>query len=106
MGLGLLAEIEIELRVAELTVIAVLPVLVTPAKLKDAVTLAVPCVTPSKAPMLLPGAPNWPTAELSELHVTEVLISWLEESLNVPVAENCWCHPIGIVWLTGVTVMD
>jgi hypothetical protein len=76
MGLlGLLAEIEIELRVAELTVIGVLPVRVTPAKLKDAVTLAVPWLTPNNTPMLLPAAPNWPTAELSEVHVTEVLTS-------------------------------
>ena len=75
MGFGLLAEIEIELRVAELTVIGVLPLWVTPAKLKDALTLAVPWVTPSNTPMLLPGAPNWATAELSELHVTEVLMS-------------------------------
>ena len=106
MGFGLLVETAIELRVAALTATGVLPVRVTPAKLKDAVTLAVPWVTPSSTPMLLPGALNLATAELSELHVTEVVTSWVEESLNVPVAENCWCQPIGIVWFTGVTVMD
>lgn len=106
IALGLLAEIAIELRVAELTDTGVFPVFVTPAKLKEAVTLAVPWTTPSKTPMLLPGAPNWATPELSEVQVAEVVMSWVEESVNAPVAENCWCHPVGIVWLTGVTVMD
>lgn len=97
IGFGLLVEIEIELRVAELTVNGVVPVALAPPKLKEALAWAVPAMMPLITPMLLPGAPNCATAELSELHVTEVLISWLEESLNFPVAENCWCQPIGIV---------
>jgi hypothetical protein len=106
IGLVLLAEIEIELRVAELTVNGVLPVALAPPKLKDAVTCAVPWLTPNMTPTLLPGAPNFATGELSELHVTDVLMSWVDASLNVPVAENCWCQAMGIVWFTGVTVMD
>jgi len=104
--LGLLAETEIELRVAELTVKDVLPVALAPAKLNKAVTLVVPCLIPSMMPMLLPGVPKFATVGVAALHVTEVLISWVEESLKVPVAENCWCQPIGMVWLTGVTVTD
>lgn len=69
------AEIEIDWRVAELTISEVVLVALELAKLKEAVTLAVPWLTPSATPMLLPGAPNFATAELSEVHVTEVLMS-------------------------------
>lgn len=105
IGLGLGVESEIELRVAELTFTRTVLEAVAPAKEKVAVTLALPWLTPSNTPTLLPGAPNLATRRLSELHPTDVLISWVEPSLNVPTAENCWCQPIGIVWLTGVTVM-
>src|SRR4051812_48477751 len=105
IGFGLLVDTEIELRVAELTVKDVLPVALAPPKLKEAVAWAVPFVRPSIIPPLLPGVPKSATGLLSEAHETEVVMSWLEESLNVPVAENCWCQPIGIVWLTGVTVI-
>src|SRR5437764_15495518 len=43
IGFGLAVEIEIELRVAELTVNAVVPVALAPPKLKEALTLVVPC---------------------------------------------------------------
>jgi hypothetical protein len=81
-------EIEIELRVAELTFTSFVSEALTPAKLKVAVTWALPWLTPSNTPVLLPGALNFATAELSELHATEVLTSWVEESLNVPSAKN------------------
>lgn len=67
----LLAETEIELRVAELTAKEVVFVTL----LKAAVTFAVPWLTPRTIPMLLPGVPNSATPELSELHVTDVLMS-------------------------------
>jgi len=75
VALVLLAEIEIELRVAELTVKDVLPVALAPAKLKEAVTLVVPCLIPSMMPMLLPGVPKLATVGVAALHATEVLIS-------------------------------
>lgn len=93
-------------RVAEPTVSPVVPVALALAKLKEALTWAVPTTTPLITPGLLPGVPNAATAPLSELHVTEGVMSCVEESLNTPVAVNAWCQPIGIVWLTGVTVMD
>jgi len=65
--------------------------------------LAVPCLTPATTPLL---EPTVATNLLSELHVTELLMSCEEESVNVPVAVKVWCQPIGIVCLTGVTVMD
>lgn len=67
----LVAGIDIDLRVAELTIREV--VLVT--LLKEAVTFAVPWLTPRAMPMLLPGAPNSATPELSEVQATEVLMS-------------------------------
>ena len=106
IGFGLLVDTEIELRVAELTVNEVLPVALAPAKLKEAATLVVPCLFPKITPVLLPRLPKLATVGVAALHETEVVISWVEESLNFPVAVNCWCQPIGIVWLTGVTVMD
>ena len=75
IALVLLAEIDRELRVAELTVKDVLPVALAPPKLKEAVTLVVPCLIPSMMPMLLPGVPKFATAGVAALHATEVLIS-------------------------------
>lgn len=106
IGFVLDAEIEIELRVAELTVTDVVPVALAPPKLKEAPAWAVPGAIPLITPALLPGVPKSAMGLLSELHVTELVMSWVDESLNLPVAENCWCQPIGIVWLTGVTVID
>src|SRR3954447_10951881 len=64
---------------------------------------AVPWLTPETTPLL---EPTVATDLLSELHVTELLMSCEEESVNIPVAVKVWCQPIGIVCLTGVRVMD
>src|ERR1700722_8447043 len=61
IGFVLAVEMEIELRVAELTFTGFVPAAVTPAKAKVAVTLALPWLTPNNTPMLLPGAPNLAT---------------------------------------------
>jgi hypothetical protein len=46
------------------------------------------------------------TLELLELQRTTVVMSWFVESLNTPVAVKLRCHPMGIVELNGVTVID
>jgi hypothetical protein len=91
----------IELSVPELTVKAVVPVALAPAKLKAALILAFPCWLANATPPPPIGA----AVVLSDVHCTELLMSCVLPSLKVPVAVNRWCHPKGIVWLTGVMVM-
>lgn len=71
----LVGVIEIELSVAVLTVSGDVPVPLTPAKVKEALILAVPGLTPNATPILLPGVPNAAAEGLSELHCTEALMS-------------------------------
>src|SRR5947209_1454029 len=40
------------------------------------------------------------------LQCTELVTSWVEESLNVAVALNCWVRPSATVLEAGVTAMD
>jgi hypothetical protein len=94
---ALVGLIEIELRLALLTVNLVLSVLLVPPKLNNAVMFAEPVATPFTTPALLPGVPNAAIFKLSELQVTEALMSWLVPSLNLPVAVNPWCQPMAIV---------
>src|SRR5215467_6663895 len=99
----LLGVTEIELSVAELTVSGVIPVAVEPAKLKVALMLALPWPEPNATPVV---EFIDTTEELSELQVTELLMSWVEESLKRAVAVKIWCQPTGMVWFTGVTVTE
>ena len=43
---------------------------------------------------------------LDELQVTDVVISWVDPSKNVPVAVNCREAPTDMIGLAGVTVME
>jgi hypothetical protein len=45
-------------------------------------------------------------AGVEELHNDDAVMSWVLESLKVPVAVNCLSAPIGIVELAGVTAID
>lgn len=50
--------------------------------------------------------PTVATEVLSELQATTLLTSWLDPSLKVAVAENCFCAPIGNVMEVGVRDTD
>ena len=84
--------------VAELTFRVADPV--TPLKVAE--MLAVPAATP----VAVPPGPTVATAGLSEVQFESRLITWVLESLNVPVATNESCVPGAIVRFTGVIDMD
>ena len=96
--LGLAGVTAMEDRAPVLTVRVVLPDIVP----EVAVIVAVPAETAVARPLLLTVAID----VLDELQVTDTLISWVVPSENVPVAENCWVTPLGMVGLAGVTAME
>lgn len=67
-----------------------------------ALRLAAPAATPVAIPEKLMLA----TELLSEPQETPFVRSWLEPSLNVPVAVNCWNPPTGKVGRYGEIVME
>src|SRR5512146_1314034 len=67
-----------------------------------ALILAVPAATPTARPDL----PIVATELLSEPHTTPFVRSWLEPSLKIPVAVNCWNPPTGKVGRYGEIVME
>ena len=67
-----------------------------------AVMVVPPVAAPFATPLLLIAA----TAVVLELHVTELLTSWLVPSLNVPVAVYCCVVPFAIDTFAGVTAME
>src|SRR2546430_11303958 len=75
-----------DFRVAELTVIGAVPVAFTPAPLNEALIFAVPALIPFTTPRLLPVLPTVTTAVESDFQLTLVVMSWVVESLNSPVA--------------------
>ena len=88
----------IEDRVPEATVRVVFPEIVP----EVAVMIAEPTVTAVVRPPVLTVA----TAVFDEVQVTEMVISWVVPSENVPVAVNCWVAPTDRLGLDGVTAMD
>ena len=74
-----------------------------------------PDTSPTVAVMIeLPTASAEPRPELlmvatlpdEEVHVARVLTSWVEVSVSVAVAVNCWFVPAGIVTAPGVTPIE
>jgi len=63
--------------------------------------VALPGAAPFAKPLLLMVA----TVPSDEIHVTVLVMSWLDPSLNVPVAVNCWGTPAGTVALLGLTAI-
>jgi len=99
--LGLAGVMDMEDRMAEVTVKVVLPKILPEA----AEMIAVPGATAVARPALLTIA----TDVFDEHQATCVVISWLVASEYVPVAVNCWVIPegmLGIVRLAGVKDMD
>ena len=68
-----------------------------------ALIFAVPVIT---ALAIADEPPIVATATLSEDHVAELLMSWVDESLNTPVAVYWICHPIGTSWAAGVILIE
>jgi len=85
-------------RVPEATVRVVFPEIVP----EVAVMVVVPTVTAVVRPPVLTVA----TAVFDEVQVTEMVISRVVPSENVPVAVNCWVAPTDRLGLDGVTAMD
>jgi len=85
-------------RVAELTVSTVVPAWLVLPKLKVAFIFVVPALTPTAVGAVLAIVA---IAVLLELHTTDLVMSWVEESLNTPVAVKLWAAPIGIFGLLG-----
>jgi hypothetical protein len=80
-----------------------LPVAVAPAKLKAALMVVVPALTPTEAPGLVVVLDTTVAIEVfAELQRTEVVTSCCEESLNTPVAVKRVSPPVGIVTELGV----
>lgn len=46
------------------------------------------------------------TPVFDELHVANVVKSWVAPFDKVPLALNCWVVPTAMVWLTGVTTIN
>jgi len=85
-------------RVPEATVRVVFPEIVP----EVAVMVAEPTVTAVVRPPVLTVA----TAVFDEVQVTEMVISRVVPSENVPVAVNCWVAPTDRLGLDGVTAME
>ena len=96
--LGAGGEINMEDRVAVITVRVVLPVILP----EVAVMLVVPGPIAVTRPLLLTVA----TAGVDEVQVTWGVRSWVVESENVPVAVNCWVVCRRILESVGVTAME
>ncbi len=96
--LGLAGVTSMEDRVAEVTVRVVL----SEIDPEVAVMVAVPAVRAVTTPLLLTTA----TEVSDELQVTSLVISPPGAPANVPLAVNCWVDPVGMIGLSGVTVME
>lgn len=68
--------------------------------------VVIPVVSLLAKPKLPALFPTVATAEFDELHWTVGVRSWIELSVYVPVAANCWVVPSGIDGMAGVTAMD
>jgi len=95
--LGLAGVMDMEDRVAGVTVRVVFPEILP----EVAVMVVLPAATAVASPLLLTVA----TAVLDELQVTCVVISLVEPSAYVPEAVNCLVFPAGTLGLAGVTDM-
>ncbi len=95
---GLAGVTATEDRVAEVTVRAVLPEIVP----EVALMVELPPAMAAARPLLLMEA----TDVFDELQVTDVLISWVVPSENVPLAVNCWVAATDILGFAGVTEME
>ena len=96
--LGLTGVMDMEDRVAKVTVRVVL-LEIAP---NLAVMIAVPAATAVARPLLSTVA----TDVLDELQTTRPFISWLVPSEYAPEAANCWVTPTGMLGLAGVTDME
>ena len=67
-----------------------------------AVMAVVPAETAVARPLLVMVAAN----VFNELQATDMVISWVVPSENVPVAANCWVDPTEMIGLVGVTAME
>lgn len=97
-----------DVRTAELTVIEALPVAVAPAKVKVALMVVVPALTPTERPGLVVVFDTTVAIEvLAELQRTEVVRSSCELSLNTPVAVKRVSPPVGMVTELGaITILE
>ena len=101
--LGFAGVIASDLSVALVTVSGALAEVIAP---RVAVMLAVPTAT-AEAPPLVPAALlTVAVPSASDAQVTDVVKSWVELSVNIPVAVNCWVVPAAITLLDGVTAME
>jgi len=96
--LGLAGVTDMEDRVAEVTVMVVLPEILP----EVAVMVAVPAATAVARPLLLTVA----TDGLDELQMTCGVTSWFVPSEYVPEAANCGVNPTGMLRSAGVTEME
>jgi len=95
--LGVMGVMDIEDRVAEVTVKVAFPWTLP----ETAAMVAVPGATAVAKPLPLMVA----TDVFEEPQATCVVISWLVPSEFVPVAVNCWVTPAGMFAVEGVTEM-
>ena len=68
-----------------------------------AVILVVPVATDVANPVF---APIVATLGVAETQVAVVVMFWVEPSLYVPMAINCWVNPFAMHGLAGVTAID
>jgi hypothetical protein len=99
--MGLTGVMVIVVRAGGVTVIVVVPVL--PPKVAEMV--AEPTLTAVASP-LEPIVLLIVTLASFEAHVTDVVMSCVVLSENVPVAVNCWVPPRAIEGLAGVTEIE
>src|SRR6266496_5572683 len=71
-----------------------------------AVTVAVMVELPTATAVAKPELLTVATLPDEEVHVARVLTSWVEVSVNVAVAVNCWVVPAAIVTVAGVTAIE
>ena len=74
---------------------------VTELEIAVIVMPSITCLHVAKPAELTEAAPGEP-----ELHVAEFVRSWVELSVKVPVAVNCWVRPLGMVTGDGVAAID
>ena len=68
--------------------------------------VAVIVVVPWVADAARPVFDTLATDDIEDVHVAELVKSWVLPSLYVPVAVNCWVRPAARVGLAGVTAIE
>ena len=68
--------------------------------------MALPALAPVAIPKLPGEFPTVATAVLFELQLTVLVMSWVEESSNTPVALKFACADVGMITFCGVTEIE